>query len=154
VVIVIQRRALQALALIPAIACVLSGCSGCPKPNPIALIHYSQLGACIKAQTGNGLVTVPSSHAIVIFRVSTIDSTKTVDNWSFDSTSLVISPPSQIQQNLGGTGPVSIGANTTVAVTHRSVSSSKLAMPMAQTRRPLIISWCTPRSLRFPEHWG
>lgn len=104
------------LALIPGIACVLFGCSGCPPANPVALIHYTQLGACTTAQTGNGTVTAPSSHAIVIFQVSTIDNTQTSKNWSFDSSTLVINPPSQAQTNLGGPGPVSIGANATVAV--------------------------------------
>jgi hypothetical protein len=91
----------------------LAGCPG--KPEPIALIHYVQLGACRTAQTGNGPVTPPPSHAVVIFKVSTIDNTKTAVNWSFDSTALTINSSVSLQ-NLGGTGPVAIGAGKNVNV--------------------------------------
>lgn len=105
---------------IPALVVLVTltfGLVGCP-PTPIslALIHFSQLGACVHAQTGNGDITVPASHAVVIFRVSTIDNTQIGTNWSFDSTTLQVNPPSQTQQNLGGAGPVLVAANTNVPV--------------------------------------
>jgi hypothetical protein len=102
---------LQALVIVPALACSLVGCG-----KAIAQIHYRQLGACKTAQTGNGTVTVPASHAVVIFKVSTIDNTKPAVTWSFNSTDLQINPPSSTQQNLGGTGPVSIPAHQNVTV--------------------------------------
>ncbi len=100
---------------------ILASCclifSSCPdKPDPIALIHFTQIGACILAQTGTGPISAPPSHAVVIFRVSTIDNTKVSKSWTFDSTTLQVNPPSATGQNLGGTGPVPIGANQNVAV--------------------------------------
>jgi hypothetical protein len=100
--------------LLAAMTVVVAGCT--KQPDPIALIHYKQLGACTQAQTGNGLVVAPPSHAVAIFRVSSIDNTKTTKNWSFDSTALVVNPSSQMQQNLGGPGPVAIGAGQNVSV--------------------------------------
>jgi hypothetical protein len=96
------------------VAMMIVGFVACDKPKPLALMHYRQLGACRVAQTGNGVITVPPSHAVVVFRVTAIDNSKTSINWSFDSTKLQVNPPSQMQQNLGGTGPVAIAANTNV----------------------------------------
>ena len=108
------RYEFHALGFILVFAFALVGCT--TTPNPIALIHYIQSGACIKAQTGNGPVTVPPSHAVVIFRVSAVDNTQTSKNWSFDSSTLALNPPSQWQQNLGGTGPVPIVGKQTVTI--------------------------------------
>jgi hypothetical protein len=92
--------------------------AACPptKPEALALLHYTQLGGCTRAQTGNGVINVPGSHAVVIFRVSSIDNRSTGKSWSFDSTALQVNPPSQFQQNLGGTGAISIATNANVAV--------------------------------------
>lgn len=91
---------------------MLVGCT--TQPNQLALIHYKQLGACINAQTGSGSISAPPSHAVVVFRVSSIDNTKPSVDWIFDSTSFTINPPSAPQQNLGGTGPIPIAHNQNV----------------------------------------
>ena len=106
-----SRRALFAVAALPLL---MSGCSGC-NPKALALLHYRQLGACRVAQTGNGTITVPPSHAVVIFRVSAIDNTKTGVSWSFDSTKLQLTGSGN-EQNLGGTGPVPIAAGQNVTL--------------------------------------
>jgi hypothetical protein len=108
-----RRHTIHALLAGPMLAGVLAAV--CPNPNPIAVIHYRQLGACINAQTGNGPVAAPPSHAVVIFRVSTIDNTKTGVDWSFNSSALTVNSV-EIQQNLGGTGPVPIPNHQNVAV--------------------------------------
>ena len=108
----LRRYPLPALAFASGLACFFLGCKS--TPEALALIHYAQLGACTRAQTGQGAINVPPSHAVVIFRVASVDNSKVPINWSFDSTALVVNPPSQNQQNLGGTGAVAIGANKTV----------------------------------------
>ena len=111
----IRSRLHLAAASLPLM--LLVALSGCATPlEPIAVIHYRQLGACTHAQTGNGAITAPPSHAIVVFKVSHIDNTRTAKSWSFDSTALQVNPPSQMQQNLGGTGPVAIAAGQDVPV--------------------------------------
>jgi hypothetical protein len=103
---------------------VLSLCLGLsfaackPGPNPLALIHYSQLGACTRAQTGNGVINVPPQHAVVIFRVTSIDNSSPGVSWSFDSTRLTVNGADN-QQNLGGPGPVNIPAHQSVNVNTR-----------------------------------
>jgi hypothetical protein len=93
---------------------MLTGSLGCkPGPTPLALIHYSQLGACTRAQTGNGVINVPPNHAVVIFRVTQIDNTSPSVSWSFDSTRLTVNGADN-QQNLGGTGSVPIAAHQKV----------------------------------------
>lgn len=99
------------IALVSLVALVLSACS-----SPLAVINYKQLGACTRATTGSGTIVVPPSHAVVIFRVTSIDNSKTTQNWAFDSTTLQIDPPSAMQQNLGGTGPVPIPAGMLVTL--------------------------------------
>ncbi len=103
------------ISLRTALVTVCVTLSACTTPiEPIAVIHYKQLGACTRAQTGDGVVNVPPSRAIIIFRVSHIDNTKTGKNWSFDSTTLQVDDPSE--QNLGGPGPVAITAGQDVTV--------------------------------------
>jgi hypothetical protein len=109
----VERHGWPFLACVSALLWISLGCN--PPADPIALIHYTQLGACTNAQTGTGAVIVPPSHAVVIFRISTVDNTPTAKNWSFDASTLAVNP-AQPQQNLGGTGPVSIAAHTSVAV--------------------------------------
>jgi len=92
-----------------------AACSGCP-PKNLAVINYSQLGACKIAQTGSGTVAAPPNRAVVIFKVTTIDNSKINTAWSFDSSTLQINPPSSPQSNLGGQGPVPIPANTNANV--------------------------------------
>lgn len=94
------------------LACGLA-LAACQTPiDPFAVIHYRQLGACIRAQTGNGVLTAPPSHAIVLFRIIHIDNTKTGKTWPFDSTRVEIL--GDMLQNLGGTGPVTIPAGQDV----------------------------------------
>jgi hypothetical protein len=108
------KRSLPTLVLLPVLAGLLMGCPG--KPTPIALIHYRQLGACITAQTGTGVISVPPSHAVVIFKITSVDNTSPATAWSFNSSNLQINPPSSTQQNLGGPGPVAIGAHQNVSL--------------------------------------
>jgi hypothetical protein len=98
-----------------AFSLICAGCAGCP-PQDLAVINYSQLGACKVAQTGTGTVTAPPHRAVVIFKITNIDNTKINSSWSFDPSTLQINPPSSPQSNLGGQGPVSIAANTNVNV--------------------------------------
>ncbi len=106
---------------------VFVGCT--TQLDPLALIHYKQLGACIHAQTGSGSISAPPSHAVVIFRVSSIDNTKPSVDWMFDSTRFTINPPSATQQNLGGTGPVPITHN-------QNVPLNTLVGIMVETSKP------------------
>ena len=92
------------------VLCCPLGCA----VNP-AIIHYQQVGACIRAQTGTGPITAPPAHAVVVFRVTSIDNTKINTSWAFDSTALKTNSDNA-QQNLGGTGLVTIPANQVVAV--------------------------------------
>lgn len=101
----IHRQALAAACL---------ALAACQTPvAPFAEVHYRQIGACIHAQTGAGPVSAPPSHAIVLFRVSHVDNSKTGKGWSFDANRLTLS---DMLQNLGSTGPVAIPAGKDVAV--------------------------------------
>jgi hypothetical protein len=97
-------------------------------PTPLAVIHYSQLGACTRAQTGNGVINVPPNHAVVIFRVTSIDNSSPAVTWSFDSTRLTVNGADN-QQNLGGPGPVNIPA-------HQNVNVNQHVGIMVETTNP------------------
>lgn len=116
------QRLVYALVLLALPGAVIACTS---RPVPLAVINYSQLGACTRAQTGNGVINVPPNHAVVIFRVTSVDNTSPAVSWSFDSTRLAVNGADN-QQNLGGTGPVAIPA-------HQNVNVNKQVGVMVET---------------------
>jgi hypothetical protein len=105
-----------------AVAIVLlgAGLAGCPLPPggiKIAVIHYDQIGACNTATLPDGTVTAPPGHAIVLFRIKTIDNTAPPVTWQFNPGTLQVNSPSDEQSNLGSMGgPVTVPANGIVNV--------------------------------------
>ncbi|MDM5177589.1 hypothetical protein PO883_10335 [Massilia sp. DJPM01] len=100
-------------------ACLAFSLSACTTPlDPIAVIHYRQLGVCTHAQTGSGAITAPAGHAIVVFKVFRIDNTKVGKSWSFDPATMELASP-PMKQNLGGTGPAPVGAGQNVTLNAR-----------------------------------
>lgn len=98
-------------------ALILAFALGSPTAcNPVAVLHYSQLGACTKAVTPTGEQDAPPNYAFVIFRVTSIDNSKVNSSWSLDPNLFVVEPPSLPQSNLGGMGPVTVPANAVVPV--------------------------------------
>src|SRR5215469_12871894 len=79
---------------------VLSTLSACPQPNPIALIHYTQVGACLQANApAIGQETAPASSAFVVFSVGSVDNTQVNTAWEFYPGLLKVFPPKKWLQS-------------------------------------------------------
>ena len=96
---------------------MLAALAGCGGSNPIAIIHFTQLGACRQANFNGRQVNAGQNQAIVIFNVSQVDNTQVNTTWTYDAGNFAVDPPSSPQSNLGSTGPVTIPANQNVPLT-------------------------------------
>jgi hypothetical protein len=62
--------------------------AGCGPSSPAVTITYHQVGACNGYQGPNGLVSVGTNQAYVIFGIERIDNTQRTSSFAFDPTRL------------------------------------------------------------------
>jgi len=67
---------------------------GCGPGNPLATIHYTEVGACNKAKLYGQEFNALQNQAIVVFSVRSIDNTQVSATWTLEPKYFTVNPPS------------------------------------------------------------
>lgn len=79
----IKQIKLVPLSFVAASLAVLPGCGSGSSGSTVA-IHYSQVGVCNGYASGSGITSKRSNKAFVVFKIESLDGTKSGDSFNFE----------------------------------------------------------------------